>query len=69
MQSNHSRTEDKSDDFFDFDVDDMSALQPKLPVRRREGELKGGARKKTTSFDRIISNMKRTWKLDNEPQS
>lgn len=62
--------EDKNNDFFDFDMDDMSASQPKLPVRRREGELKGGARKKTTSFDGIISNMKRHWKLDNEqPQS
>lgn len=45
------------------------STQLKMPVRRREGELKGGARKKTTSFDGVISNMKRFWKMDNEQQA
>lgn len=55
---------EKNDDF-DFDVDDSSAT-PKLTPRRPLGqrELKGSARKKTTSFNNVLSNMKRHRQMD-----
>lgn len=53
-------TEEKSD--FDF-MDEMSS--PKLPVRREgEGALKGSAKKKTTSLDGVLSNMRRHRRLE-----
>lgn len=54
--------DEKSD--FDF-MDEMSS--PRLPVRR-EGEvaLKGSAKKKTTSLDGVLSNMRRHWRLDQQ---
>ncbi|TRY75623.1 hypothetical protein TCAL_14592 [Tigriopus californicus] len=56
--------QEKNDDF-DFDVDDSSAT-PKLTPRRPLGqrELKGSARKKTTSFNNVLSNMKRHRQMD-----
>lgn len=58
--------EDIEDEKSDFDfMDDMSA--PRLPVRRDgEASLKGSAKKKTTSLDGILSNMRRHWKLDQQ---
>lgn len=52
-------TEDHSHDF-DFEADEMST-PTRLTPRSRIGsrELKGSARKKTTSLNSILSNMKR----------
>lgn len=54
--------DEKSD--FDF-MDEMST--PRLPVRR-DGDvgLKGSAKKKTTSLDGVLSNMRRHWQLDQQ---
>lgn len=49
------RMEDKSD--FDF-MDEMTS--PKLKIRKDgEDALKGSAKKKTTSLDGVINNMRR----------
>lgn len=57
--------DEKSD--FDF-MDEMNA--PKLKVRREgDSALKGSAKKKTTSLDGILSNMRRHWKLDQQQLS
>lgn len=49
------RTDDKSD--FDF-MDEMTS--PKLKIRKDgEDALKGSAKKKTTSLDGVINNMRR----------
>lgn len=54
------RPEEKSD--FDF-MDEMSA--PKFTPRRTgEGGPKGSAKKKTTSLDGILSNIRRHRKLE-----
>jgi len=54
------RQEEKSD--FDF-MDEMSA--PKFTPRRTgEGGPKGSAKKKTTSLDGILSNIRRHRKLE-----
>lgn len=54
--------DEKSD--FDF-MDEMNT--PRLPVRREgDGALKGSAKKKTTSLDGVLSNMRRHWKLDQQ---
>ncbi|GLH11230.1 hypothetical protein R5R35_004727 [Gryllus longicercus] len=59
-ESLESKPEEKSD--FDF-MDEMSS--PKLPVRRGgEGGPKGSAKKKTTSLDDVLSNMRRHRKLE-----
>ena len=49
---------------FDFEEDaPPSALTPRRPAPGSR-ELKGSARKKTTSFSNVISNMKRHQKMD-----
>ncbi|XP_044739357.1 PAXIP1-associated glutamate-rich protein 1-like [Chrysoperla carnea] len=54
-----TQAEEKDD--FDF-MDEMSS--PSLRVRREgEIELKGSAKKKTTSLDGVLSNMRRHWRL------
>ncbi|KAL1518203.1 hypothetical protein ABEB36_001864 [Hypothenemus hampei] len=50
------KKEDEQDDF-DF-MDEMTS--PKLKIRQKSGEtLKGSAKKKTTSLDGVINNMRR----------
>ncbi|PNF22854.1 hypothetical protein B7P43_G16599 [Cryptotermes secundus] len=59
-ESLESKPEEKSD--FDF-MDEMSA--PKFTPRRTgEGGPKGSAKKKTTSLDGILSNIRRHRKLE-----
>lgn len=50
----------------DFDFADESAPSSATPKRfgAAHRELKGSARKKTTSFNSVISNMKRHQKMD-----
>lgn len=51
----NSREEEKTD--FDF-MDEMTS--PKLKIRNKgEETLKGSAKKKTTSLDGVINNMRR----------
>lgn len=58
----NAASDEKSD--FDF-MDEMNT--PRLPVRR-DGEAgpKGSAKKKTTSLDGVLSNMRRHWRLDQQ---
>ena len=56
------RTEEKSD--FDF-MDEMSS--PRLPVRRTgESTPKGSAKKKTASFNGVLSTMLRHRRLEQQ---
>lgn len=61
-----SAGEDKNDGF-DFDADEDDPATPVTTPRRPLGgsrELKGSARKKTTSFNSVLSNMKRHRQMD-----
>lgn len=59
---NFYRTEEKSD--FDF-MDEMSS--PRLPVRRvGESTPKGSAKKKTASFNGVLSTMLRHRRLEQQ---
>ncbi|XP_020277885.1 PAXIP1-associated glutamate-rich protein 1 [Pseudomyrmex gracilis] len=60
--SQEYKTEEKSD--FDF-MDEMSS--PRLPVRRvGESTLKGSAKKKTASFNGVLSTMLRYRRLEQQ---